>query len=236
MMFVRALYNYVTDDPTSLSFNQGDNIQVLKQLDSGWWDGIVHGQRGWFPSNYCALITEPDYANGNPNTLLDDSDDLEDDSYDEYDDEDDDSEHDGLQSPGLPMEGTDEREIEEAAFWIPQATPDGRLYYFNTVTGASRSELPLETPTSTTETGPLDRITVAVAEQTRPPADMMGNVYGAADSSKPERQTHDDDSLSEREEGGTVKARKGPVNVCCFVLILICHGMLTGGGLADTST
>lgn len=200
MMFVRALYNYVTDDPTSLSFNQGDRIQVLKQLDSGWWDGIVHGQRGWFPSNYCALITEPEFINGNANSLLDDSDDLdEDDSYDEYDDEDDDSEHDGLQSPGLPMEGTDEKENDEAAFWIPQATPDGRLYYFNTITGASRSELPLETPTSTTETGPLDRTTVAVAELTRPPADMMAAGYNMVEANNQNIHSQDDDSLSERE-------------------------------------
>jgi DNA-directed RNA polymerase subunit RPC12/RpoP len=31
---------------------------------------------------------------------------------------------------------------EEAAFWIPQATPDGRLFYFNTLTGVSALELP----------------------------------------------------------------------------------------------
>ena len=59
-MFVRALYNYAADDPTSLSFHQGDVIQVLTQLESGWWDGIVNGQRGWFPSNYCALVPNSD--------------------------------------------------------------------------------------------------------------------------------------------------------------------------------
>ena len=38
---------------------------------------------------------------------------------------------------------------QEAAFWIPQATPDGELFYFNTLTGVSTKQLPLETPTPT---------------------------------------------------------------------------------------
>ncbi|KAG1453918.1 hypothetical protein G6F56_007448 [Rhizopus delemar] len=31
---------------------RGDSIDVLTKLDSGWWDGWCHGERGWFPSNY----------------------------------------------------------------------------------------------------------------------------------------------------------------------------------------
>lgn len=49
-LFVRALYDYDADDRTSLSFRQGDLIQVITQLESGWWDGVIHGVRGWFPS------------------------------------------------------------------------------------------------------------------------------------------------------------------------------------------
>ena len=48
-LFVRALYDYEADDRTSLSFRQGDTIQVITQLASGWWDGIIIGVRGWFP-------------------------------------------------------------------------------------------------------------------------------------------------------------------------------------------
>ena len=32
--------------------------------------------------------------------------------------------------------------LDDAAFWIPQATPDGRLFYFNTLTGESTLEVP----------------------------------------------------------------------------------------------
>lgn len=176
-MYVRALYNYTSEDPTSLSFSQGDVIQVITQLESGWWDGIVHNQRGWFPSNYCDLISPNDVAeNGSTQSPLDESDDYEDDSYDEYEEDDDDSER-GMASPILPLEGTDDRENDEAAFWIPQATPDGRLYYFNTITGVTRTELPLETPTSTTECGPRDRSNFSAPEQTRPPPELMAKGF-----------------------------------------------------------
>ena len=58
-MYVKALYDYNADDQTSLSFRKGDIIQVLNQLETGWWDGIMNDIRGWFPSNYCAVVTGP---------------------------------------------------------------------------------------------------------------------------------------------------------------------------------
>ena len=76
--------------------------------------------------------------------------------------------------PMFPIEGNRQSvEPEEAAFWIPQATADGRLFYYNTLTGYSTMELPLETPTSVDETGPRDRTNIYVPDRTRAP-DMMG--------------------------------------------------------------
>ncbi|KAJ3007665.1 hypothetical protein HKX48_008993 [Thoreauomyces humboldtii] len=50
---VRALYDYSgSSEDGSLAFNKGDVIQVLTQLETGWWDGLWNGNRGWFPSNY----------------------------------------------------------------------------------------------------------------------------------------------------------------------------------------
>ena len=54
------MVSYDADDRTSLSFHEGDVIQVITQLESGWWDGVINGVRGWFPSNYCQIITSPD--------------------------------------------------------------------------------------------------------------------------------------------------------------------------------
>ena len=42
----------------SLSFRQGDIIEVLSQQPSGWWDGLLGEERGWFPSNYVTIITD----------------------------------------------------------------------------------------------------------------------------------------------------------------------------------
>lgn len=169
-MYVRALYDYDADDRTSLSFHEGDVIQVITQLESGWWDGVINGVRGWFPSNYCQIITSPDELpeidpreTGVGDALEDD---LEDDTYD-------DEEADMSELEELPLEGTNYSDKSKADYWIPQATPDGRLFYYNTMTGESSSELPLESPSSVMESGPRDRMNVSIPDRTRPPPEMM---------------------------------------------------------------
>ncbi|KAL2002364.1 hypothetical protein VTN02DRAFT_113 [Thermoascus thermophilus] len=201
-LFVRALYNYDADDHTSLSFRQGDVIQVLNQLETGWWDGVINNVRGWFPSNYCAIITDPEEiahhtANGHGAGETSAESGVE----DSYEDERDEEEEDDVDSQGnhresgamLPIEGNRDTKQEEAAFWIPQATPDGRLFYFNTLTGYSTMELPLETPLTADETGPRDRNNFYVPDQTRPPAEMMARGF--------ERDEDDYDGSASEAEG-----------------------------------
>src|SRR5205823_5073375 len=55
-----ALYKYDAANQEHLSFRQGDIIQVLTQLESGWWEGVINDVRGWFPSNYCVVVSGPD--------------------------------------------------------------------------------------------------------------------------------------------------------------------------------
>jgi len=196
-MYVRALYDYdAADDTTNLSFRQGDTIQVITQLESGWWDGVMNGnRRGWFPSNYCAVVPRPDDADDRFGSEDEDADaeedphEFEDGEYDEVDS--DGNVRDDRSRP--QYDGTDDKEQEEAAFWIPQATPDGRLFYFNTLTGLSTMELPLETPTSSNENGPRDRTNVSIPEQTRPPPELMARGYEREDD------TDYDNSASEAE-------------------------------------
>lgn len=33
-------------------------IEVLTRLESGWWDGLLGDERGWFPSNYVTVISD----------------------------------------------------------------------------------------------------------------------------------------------------------------------------------
>jgi son of sevenless-like protein len=177
-LFVRALYDYDADDQTSLSFHQGDIIQVITQLESGWWDGVINDVRGWFPSNYCTVIS-PDDPAGPPGTLQEESEQsAESGTEEEYDEEEEDSDsHTQDEDSALPIEGALPQGQEEAAFWVPQATPDGRLFYFNTLTGVSTMELPLETPSGPDETGPRERNNFYVPDQTRPPPEMMVGGY-----------------------------------------------------------
>lgn len=199
-LFVRAMYDYDADDHTSLSFRRGDIIQVLNQLETGWWDGVINNSvRGWFPSNYCAVIADPSDLGGGVSYDHEDADvsadsSAEDDYEEPPDGNDVDSEGNPRDSqPILPIEGAGPRDQEEAAFWIPQATPDGRLFYFNTLTGYSTMELPFENPASANETGPGDRNNFFIPDQTRPPPEMMARGF--------ERDEDDDDGSASEAEG-----------------------------------
>lgn len=177
-------------------------IQVLNQLETGWWDGVMGNIRGWFPSNYCAVIPvsevsdsfdHPHYGDVGAESGADDDYYYYDDARDGAGYDSDGSQRDEL--PILPIEGARRsNEPEEAAFWIPQATADGRLFYYNTLTGYSTMELPLETPTSANETGPRDRTNIFVPEQTRPPTELM-----ARSIDRFEDDEYDDGSASETE-------------------------------------
>ncbi|KAF2490131.1 ras GEF [Lophium mytilinum] len=199
-MYVRALYDYDADDRTSLSFRQGDIIQVITQLESGWWDGVINGVRGWFPSNYCAVVPRPTDDGEEDRNGGDLEEDPETTSLGGTDYTNSDSESiNGNDTSTLPIEGTENKEQEEAAFWIPQATPDGRLFYFNTLTGVSTMELPLETPASLNENGPIDRTNVYIPEQTRAPPELMAGGYQVEDT--------DDENASDFEGNGMVNSR-----------------------------
>jgi son of sevenless-like protein len=205
-MYVRALYDYEADDRTSLSFHEGDIIQVITRLESGWWDGVINGVRGWFPSNYCQIITSPDempeLEDGGDTERIDDEND-EQEVYEEGLDDDDISDHDD--GEGLPLEGA-EGDRSRADFWIPQATPDGRLFYYNTMTGESSMELPLESPSSLNETGPRDRMNVSMPDRTRPPPEMI-----ARGLTQEEEEESDVNSASELEGEALMNAARGPM-------------------------
>ena len=57
-IFVRALYDYSGGDPSALAFTKGAIIEVFTRLDTGWWDGVLGDERGWFPKNYVELLSQ----------------------------------------------------------------------------------------------------------------------------------------------------------------------------------
>lgn len=122
-LIVRALFDYHSPDPTNLSFRAGTLIRVLTQLQSGWWDGCIDGERGWFPCNFVAevdadtLTEEEDFLDTNDSSVS---------SGDEDDGE-------------RVLEGD---ELGEEFTWVPQADKEGRTYYLNTANGTTSWELP----------------------------------------------------------------------------------------------
>lgn len=52
--YVLAIHDFAPrqQDVNCLFFRAGQVIHVLNQDRSGWWDGELVGQRGWFPSSY----------------------------------------------------------------------------------------------------------------------------------------------------------------------------------------
>jgi len=163
-LYVRSLYDYQADDAGSLSFRQGDVIQVLNQLDNGWWDGWLHGVRGWFPSNYCEPITQNDLQTlGHEGQSEDEDYDLDEESDGDYEVYLDEGYRDNANDAVDGMNGA-RRPSEQEGLWIPQASADGAVYYFNTVTGNTRRE-PV-----------YDRETSGAAERRLPPELMIGGL------------------------------------------------------------
>ncbi|ELR21739.1 SH3 domain containing protein [Acanthamoeba castellanii str. Neff] len=54
-----ATYNFKAQQPSELSFNEGDIIEVLDQKKSDWWMGRLDGQCGLFPRIFVNLCTPP---------------------------------------------------------------------------------------------------------------------------------------------------------------------------------
>ncbi|KAG8908432.1 hypothetical protein FRB99_006637 [Tulasnella sp. 403] len=148
--FVRALYDYQSSDASSLSFHRGDLIEVLTQLESGWWDGLLGDERGWFPSNYvevlsieeaetelhareaaiAAATSSQPVANGQ-----------------------------GFQSNWATADpqhvpATESRTFLTARaddYWMPEVTSSGQIFFVNTRTGEQSAEIPSTTRDPLTE-------------------------------------------------------------------------------------
>lgn len=47
-----ALYAYEASKPDDLTLAEGDIIYVTQRHDDGWCEGVLNGNKGFFPSNY----------------------------------------------------------------------------------------------------------------------------------------------------------------------------------------
>lgn len=64
----RALYDYQAADESEITFDPGDVITHIDQIDEGWWQGLgPDGTYGLFPANYVEILN---WANNNANSYL----------------------------------------------------------------------------------------------------------------------------------------------------------------------
>lgn len=112
--FCQALYDYTTSDPSSLSFRRGAIIEVLTQLETGWWDGLLGDDRGWFPSNYVQEISDEEAERAMAPA-----------------------------APVAPVAPAPAAPLAPAAsdFWMPEVGADGQVYIHCTYKSNSRSSM-----------------------------------------------------------------------------------------------
>ncbi|KAF9534536.1 ras guanine nucleotide exchange factor domain-containing protein [Crepidotus variabilis] len=168
-IFCRALYDYDAQDPSALSFRRDDIIEILTRQASGWWDGLLGEERGWFPSNYVTLISEEEaeaafaQADGESQLAQSTTASTVTGANPQQQSDTVDLSHAlsrGSQSDNeewLENEMTAYSTVNQAAtrgatsnagqssdFWMPEVTPDGQIYYVNTQTGQRSRYLPQE--------------------------------------------------------------------------------------------
>ncbi|KAL0573470.1 cell division cycle-related protein [Marasmius crinis-equi] len=170
-LFCRALYDYVAQDPSALTFRAGEVIEILSQQPSGWWDGLLGDERGWFPSNYVLIISEEEaemHMSGGESTaesqtlnnstthsrhsVVDMSEALMRGSgsdSEQWLEEGLNESRDGLDE--LANATLDSQPTPSSDFWMPQVASNGQIYYVNTKTGQHSRDLPQEAEGDTSD-------------------------------------------------------------------------------------
>ena len=56
-LFISKLHDYHAADETEISFDPGQLITHIDQIDPGWWQGLgPDGNYGLFPANYVETV------------------------------------------------------------------------------------------------------------------------------------------------------------------------------------
>ncbi|XP_068021137.1 endophilin-A2 isoform X2 [Melanerpes formicivorus] len=52
----KALYDFEPENDGELGFKEGNIITLTNQIDENWYEGMIHGQSGFFPLNYVEVL------------------------------------------------------------------------------------------------------------------------------------------------------------------------------------
>lgn len=67
----RVAFSYAPQNEDELSLEVDEEIEVTSQPEQGWWEGIVKGKKGMFPSNFVVLLSEEDEKKQEENAASD---------------------------------------------------------------------------------------------------------------------------------------------------------------------
>ncbi|XP_067342123.1 SH3 domain-containing kinase-binding protein 1 isoform X2 [Channa argus] len=57
----KAAFSYVPQHEDELELKIGDIIEIVAEVEEGWWEGVLNGKTGMFPSNFTKeILTESD--------------------------------------------------------------------------------------------------------------------------------------------------------------------------------
>jgi len=51
-----ALYDFEAENDSELSFQEGEIIKLVSQVDENWYEGTVRSRTGYFPINYVKVL------------------------------------------------------------------------------------------------------------------------------------------------------------------------------------
>lgn len=56
----KVLFDYEPENEDELKIEVGDTVEIIKQEEEGWWEGVLNGKTGVFPSNFVEIIGTED--------------------------------------------------------------------------------------------------------------------------------------------------------------------------------
>uniref|UniRef100_A0A668A8Y0 Osteoclast-stimulating factor 1 n=1 Tax=Myripristis murdjan TaxID=586833 RepID=A0A668A8Y0_9TELE len=57
----KAAFSYLPQNEDELELKIGDIIEIIAEVEEGWWEGVLNGKTGMFPSNFTKeIVPEPD--------------------------------------------------------------------------------------------------------------------------------------------------------------------------------
>ncbi|XP_071502696.1 SH3 domain-containing kinase-binding protein 1-like [Diadema antillarum] len=66
LMRAKVAYSYNPQNDDELELVVNETVEVLNQPEEGWWEGIINGKQGMFPSNFVNIIKDDDVHEARP--------------------------------------------------------------------------------------------------------------------------------------------------------------------------